>query len=413
MQNDDTMISPSGVKMKKEVVQNEVIGHNGNPMTVYNVKWRPYETEREGRLSSYAPHNDGNIQTYYPETTPIQQPGGHVIRRVTLSRQNSPKRNQNNFEVVNNYEPLEPEKNHNNFNPPNLDHYKLYQSKEEAEKETEQNPYTKEEQEELDQSCPIEDPRNPYHEEYLRLKALYDGKLIQGREYKKNSPPQPKIVVKKIDSKKQIKTVNQFKENQFEGAEDKENANTANTKENNGWMRVKDPLIIEKYFTENQPEGRQTSQTVKKEYPKSSNKSINRPPTIVIEAPLSNSDTPTKVNDYKKPTKLINEYHYCQECDVAFQPVPYDNFHEHHNVNQNPRGFNRMSSKGSQNALNPYTPPVYTPDRNFFQEAEHYSRENRDSQNDGEYGFCAGGSRSRAMRPQLVKSKNRPYFMGC
>lgn len=410
MQNEETMISPSGVKMKKEVTQKEILGHNGNPMTVYNIKWKPYETEREGRLSNYNPHKATNLQTYYPETSPIQRPGEPIIRRVTLSRQNSPEREHKNFEVIQNYNTEEPEKAHDDYNPPNLDHYKIYQSKEEMERAQEPNPYTKEELQELDQSCPIEDPRNPYHEEYLRLKALYDGKLIQGKEYKKNSPPQPKIVVKKIDSKKQIKTVNHFQEPNFEENEDKENHNT---NENDGWMRVKDPLIVEKYFTDSQPEGRQTSQTVKKEYPKSSNKSINRPPTIVIETPLSNSDTPTKVNHYQGPTKLLNEYHYCQECDVAFQPVPYDNFHEHHNTNQQPRGLNRMSSKGSQNVLGPYTPPVYTPDRNFYQEVDHFSRENRESDNDGEYGFCAGGSRSRAIRPQLVKSKNRPYFMGC
>lgn len=357
------MISPSGVKMRKEVTQNETTDHRGNKMTVYNIRWKPINTEEIKRVAP--------VRT---EITPIKL------------------------------------KNDKNDLKENLGHYKIYQSKEE-----EKNPYEnhgENKEENLDLSCPIEDPRNPFHEEYLKLKALYDGKLINGKEYKKNnSPPQPKLVVKKINSNEKNPKIDESeKKENFAKISEFKNSSSSD------WIKVKDPQIINQYFTNMNPsEPRKTSQTVKKEYPNPSLKSLNRPPTIVIETPLSNnSETPTKTHDYQqKPTKLLNQYHYCKDCDVAFQPVKdvgnpiqenFEDYEKNENLlkNEKMHFYKDYENFGKNENYSPYelTPNIYSPDENFYK---------RESENVNIGGFCVSG-----RRPQLVKAKNKPCFnSGC
>lgn len=378
------MISPSGVKMRKEVTQQEVNGKNGNPMTVYNIRWKPVSVNNDANLTQKRPGNTPENQVYYPQNTtgrglsPFQPKP--EIKKIRLSKKESPMKNPNNFEIVKTNPQIK------STIPSNLENYKIYQSKEEMEKTDENNPYGNHKENKLDLSCPIEDPRNPFHEEYLKLKAMYDGKLINGKEYKKNSPPQPKLIVKKINSnEKNPKTTTEFNSNP----------------EDEKWVKVKDPEILNQYFAP--VEGRKTSQTVKKEYPHPSQKSVARPPTIVIEAPLSNSnsDTPTKVNEYKKPMKVLNQYHYCKDCDVAYQPLQ-------EGIERHVHAGDRVIGK---RGFSPYTPPVYSPDDNLYQDGEFYGGvvdENR-----GDFGnVMVGGFGVGGKRPQLVKSKKRPSFGG-
>lgn len=372
------MVSPSGIKMKKEVTQNDFIDENGVQRTIFNVKWKPVSPEFnpiEDKKLDNSPHNRRESLTQNP-----------IINRISVRK---------------------PEEI-----PQNLNHYKIEQSKDDLEK-SHPNPYNNHQdyQNKLDLSCPIEDPRNPFHQEYLKLKALYDGKLVNGKEYKKNyNPPQPKIVIKKIESQEKLEEIKKKK---------------SESSEKDGWIRVKDPEIIEQYFKKKPERGEEgpkiANRTIKKEYPNPSAKSINRPPTIVIETPISDSDTPTKVNDYKKPTKLLNQYHYCQECDVAFQPI-LNNRHQNHDY----RGFLQQmpdfdddyqttnyeffdEEENKNNNMSPYRPQIYSPDENLVNNNEYFrgNEENRNYSNFNTGNYCGA-----TAAPQLVKGKKKPFF-GC
>jgi len=408
------MISPSGVKMKREVTERHLKTPEGNALIKYDVKWKPVASQN-GILM-----NQGDEDVFYPQDG---QRMSNNINKVILSRTPSPHRQRRQ---------TLPEK------PP---------IPQKSQKLAQQN--------QPKGGYPIEDPRNPFHQEYLKLKALYDGKsgATNSSTSGKNiviQPPKPKyqppkLVVKRISgqSSKQESLKNPSLQQKALGIKGVFKDHNNNIIQNN--------------------EGNRTLKKIYNPHAAPTEQSASRPATIIIETPISNSSTPLKIQPnlllqqnqkgYEPiRTNLMNEYHYCDDCDVAFQPygnkpeddLSYYDDHSGHSarrIQQIPynanlpnnttktsfvqkslkdgEGYSRaVQSQTSGKNVSPYTPPAYSPDKDHFQGGnmmnypQVYHNENFNDMNvigNNPYHKAYG---EQQQRPQLVRSTKRPQFIG-
>jgi hypothetical protein len=412
------MISPSGVKMKREVTEKRLKTPDGNDLIKYDVKWKPVASQ-----SGLLQNQGENTDVFYPQPTKTGEPDQSNldrINKVILSRTPSPHRP--------NQKPTVKESTVESRTP----------GQPLPQPPTSTNPA---------KGFPIEDPRNPFHQEYLKLKALYDGRGIepQGAHTARNievhaAKPkyaQPKIVVKRISNQSSKQESLQRRLSEKQG--------------NFGKIQIK--------LQDGQKGNAEPSRTIKKIYnPAVTNEgSASRPATIIVEAPISDTSTPLKLNPANfngqaKPvrTNLMNEYHYCDDCDVAFQPynmapeedmsyyddhpptgqqvvrqVPYNHTTKTSIVQKSLKDGDKYSravmSQMSGKNVSPYSPPVYSPNRDdqsypgqlpVVYQNENYNGMNIINKDPYPKKFSEQQEDGLIQRPQLMKSVQRPEFLG-